>query len=450
MKKILSVLLVVVVVAVAAVYYVSDNVAKNYEKTIGELDKIDGIKISNSMYEKGLFDSNATFDLIVSKDLLDKIDESAGAQDLVFKVDTELKHGLTALFSGAHVKSKIFIQNDFIKNMVSVFLGSNLIMTADANVGFGGSKDVLLNLSDIDFKDNKSVTLTTKGVSIAVDLDPSNKAKSVKFNVSKAYIENKDENFSLNMENAFADIDYEQPFVIDSVFDWSIVPYASKSGFKIFEISADNYQESIKINIADVIYDSVLKINNGLANFKENVKAAGISVNDSKYKELALDAELLNFDVSVLEDYIKNLDKELASSDFGGYEEFLSDKFKKDRDEFLSSDPIVKVNSLTLKNVDNNALNLNLTLGFKGYDKKLTDAQNIKSLIVNGKINIDTTLAEFFGQIPEVGMFEPMLKEGEILKSDGKGVKTEFKFDKDKMDIIFNEKVGLFDLIRGF
>ena len=47
-------------------------------------------------------------------------------------------------------------------------------------------------------------------------------------------------------------------------------------------------------------------------------------------------------------------------------------------------------------------------------------------------------------------LIEPTLISAGYLKEDGKKAVSKFKYDPNKKDIIFNEKVGLQNLFMGF
>ena len=55
MKKVISALIVVIVVAIGAVYFASNEVEKNYQRIVNDLNNIKGFKISNNNYKKGFF-----------------------------------------------------------------------------------------------------------------------------------------------------------------------------------------------------------------------------------------------------------------------------------------------------------------------------------------------------------------------------------------------------------
>ncbi|WP_149725565.1 DUF945 family protein, partial [Campylobacter concisus] len=119
-------------------------------------------------------------------------------------------------------------------------------------------------------------------------------------------------------------------------------------------------------------------------------------------------------------------------------------------DQILEKNPSIKIDTLSFKKGDK-TLKLNLDAAVNGFKKGTNQSEIFDKLSLSGKISVDESLANFFDTlVPEVAFVEPTLISAGYFKEEGKKVLSEFKYDPNKKDIIFNEKVGLQNFFMGF
>ena len=138
MKKNLSILVLLAIVGFGAIYFVSDKAKQEYDRILANVSKtLSDAEIKNAAYEKGFLASSGSYELVVKKEIMQKIGAS---EELILKVDTQINHGLDAIFSGAKISSKIYVQNGEYKNFAALFFGSNLVATADVTATLDGKR----------------------------------------------------------------------------------------------------------------------------------------------------------------------------------------------------------------------------------------------------------------------------------------------------------------------
>ena len=446
MKKLISALVVVIVVAVGAAYIASNKVEEHYQRTVDKLNDIKGFKVSENKYEKGLFGSNGSFDLTVSKDLFYNITGEELDEDLKFKVESTISHSVFAFLNGFEIDSKISIQNEAIKNIVASFLGSNVIATAKTKASVSGDKDVNVKFSDIDFSDKQTMNVHTKDVKFGLKLDAKDNVNSANLGVEKVALKdlNEENKVEANVEGVDIDTSYTVPVEISKIFENKLVPYIAKAKIKKLAL-LDEKDGNVALD--DLEYSSKFEVSNDLGSSNDVVKIGAVAVNKVKFTDFILDSKIANINVPTINnilDRLSNVNVDTNESVFAGLnlDEVMG--------QILEKNPSVKVDTLSFKNGDN-AINLKLDAAINGFKSGESQLAIFDKLSLNGELSVDETLAKFFDTLlPEMTLIEPTLISAGYLKEDGKKVVSKFKYDPNKKDIIFNEKVGLQNLFMGF
>ena len=443
MKKLISALVVVIVVAVGAVYIASNKVEEYYQRTVDKLNGIKGFKVSENKYEKGLFGSNGSFDLTVSKDFFYNIIGEEIDEDLKFKVESAISHSVLAFLNGFEIDSKVSIQNDMIKNIVAIFLGSNVIATAKTKATLAGNKDINVKFSDIDFNDKKTKQLATKDVKFGIKIDAKENIDSANIEVGKVAFKNYDEENkdSIEAEGIYIDTAYLTPIELSKVFESKIAPYVANAKFKKVALLSESEDDIV---VDDFDYKSKFEVSNDLGSSNDVIKIGAVTISKLKYTDFTFESKLSNINVPALNKVLDNLsstnrDKVLGELDF---DEPLG--------QILEKKPNLKVSNLSFKNVDK-SLKLNLDAAVNGFKNGSTYLEFLDELSLEGKLSVDESLAKFFDTaFPEIAFFEPTLVSAGYLKEEGKKVVSDFKYDPSKKDVIFNGKVGLQNFFMGF
>jgi hypothetical protein len=443
MKKLISALVVVIVVAVGAVYIASNKVEEHYQRTVDKLNGIKGFKVSENKYEKGLFVSNGSFDLTVSKDFFYNIIGEEIDEDLKFKVESAISHSVLAFLNGFEIDSKVSIQNDMIKNIVAIFLGSNVIATAKTKATLAGNKDINVKFSDIDFNDKKTKQLATKDVKFGIKIDAKENIDSANIEVGKVAFKNYDEENkdSIEAEGIYIDTAYLTPIELSKVFESKIAPYVANAKFKKVALLSESEDDIV---VDDFDYKSKFEVSNDLGSSNDVIKIGAVTISKLKYTDFTFESKLSNINVPALNKVLDNLsstnrDKVLGELDF---DEPLG--------QILEKKPNLKVSNLSFKNGDK-SLKLTLDAAINGFKNSSTYFEFLDELSLEGKLSVDESLAKFFDTaFPEIAFFEPTLVSAGYLKEEGKKVVSDFKYDPSKKDVIFNGKVGLQNFFMGF
>ena len=443
MKKLISAIVVVIVVAVGAAYIASNKVEEHYQRTVDKLNDIKGFKVSENKYEKGLFGSNGSFDLTVSKDLFYNITGEELDEDLKFKVESTISHSVLAFLNGFEIDSKVSIQNDMIKNIAATFLGSNVVATAKTKATLAGDKDINVKFSDIDFNDKKTNKFLTKDFKFGLKVDKKYNLNSGNIEIAKIAFKSYDEyKDSIEAEGIYIDTAYTTPVELSKIFESKISPYVANAKFKKVALLSESEGDIV---VDDFDYKSKFEILNDLGSSNDVIKIGAVSVSKLKYTDFAFESKLSNINVPAIN---KVLDK-LSSTN--GDKSVLDElNFDEIFGQILEKNPNLKVSNLSFKNGDN-AINLKLDAAINGFKSGESQLAIFDKLSLNGELSVDETLAKFFDMLfPEMTLIEPTLISAGYLKEDGKKVVSKFKYDPNKKDIIFNEKVGLQNLFMGF
>ena len=443
MKKVISALIVVIVVAVGAAYIASNKVEEHYQRTVDKLNDIKGFKVSENKYEKGLFGSNGSFDLIVSKDLFYNITGEELDEDLKFKVESTISHSVLAFLNGFEINSKVSIQNDMIKNIAATFLGSNVVATAKTKATLAGDKDISVKFSDIDFNDKKTNKFLTKDFKFALKVDKKYNLNSGNIEIAKIAFKSYDEyKDSIEAEGVYIDTAYTTPVELSKIFESKISPYVANAKFKKVALLSESEGDIV---VDDFDYKSKFEISNDLGSSNDVIKIGAVSVSKLKYTDFAFESKLSNINVPAIN---KVLDK--LSSTNGDKSVLDGLNFDQIFGQILEKNPNLKINNLSFKNGDK-SLKLNLDAAVNGFKNGSTQLEIFDKLSLEGKLSVDESLAKFFDTaFPEMALFEPTLISTGYLKEEGKKVVSDFKYDPAKKDIIFNEKAGLQNFFMGF
>lgn len=443
MKKLISALVVVIVVAVGAAYIASNKVEEHYQRTVDKLNDIKGFKVSKNKYEKGLFGSNGSFDLTVSKDLFYNITGEELDEDLKFKVESTISHSVFAFLNGFEIDSKVSIQNDMIKNIAATFLGSNVVATAKTKATLAGDKDINVKFSDIDFNDKKTNKFLTKDFKFGLKVDKKYNLNSANIEIAKIAFESYDEyKDSIEAEGIYIDTAYTTPVELSKIFESKISPYVANAKFKKVALLSESEGDIV---VDDFDYKSKFEISNDLGSSNDMIKIGAVSVSKLKYTDFAFESKLSNINVPAIN---KVLDK-LSSTN--GDKSVLDElNFDEIFGQILEKNPNLKVSNLSFKNGDK-SLKLNLDAAVNGFKNGSTQLEIFDKLSLEGKLSVDESLAKFFDTaFPEMALFEPTLISTGYLKEEGKKVVSDFKYDPSKKDVIFNGKVGLQNFFMGF
>ena len=443
MKKVISALIVVIVIVAGAVYFASNEVEESYQRSIDKLNDVKGFKVSENKYEKGLFSSNGSFDLTVSKDLFYNITGEELDEDLKFKVERTISHSVLAFVNGFEIDSKISIQNEAIKNIVALFLGSHVIATAKTKVSVSGDKDINIKFSDIDFSDKQTMNVHTKDVKFGLKLDAKNNVDNANIEVGKIAFQSYDEyKDSIEAEGVYIDTAYTTRVGLSKIFESKISPYVANAKFKKVALLSESEGDIV---VDDFDYKSKFEISNDLGSSNDVIKIGAVTVSKLKYTDFAFESKLSNINVSAIN---KVLDK-LSSTN--GDKSVLDElNFDEIFGQILEKNPNLKISNLSFKNGDK-SLKLNLDAAVNGFKNGSTQLEIFDKLSLEGKLSVDESLAKFFDTaFPEMALFEPTLISTGYLKEEGKKVVSDFKYDPSKKDVIFNGKVGLQNLFMGF
>ena len=454
MKKNLSILVLLAIVGFGAIYFVSDKAKQEYDRILANVSKtLSDAEIKNAAYEKGFLASSDSYELVVKKEIMQKIGAS---EELILKVDTQINHGLDAIFSGAKISSKIYVQNGEYKNFAALFFGSNLVATADVTATLDGKKYGEIRLSDVNMahEDDK---FTTKNIAVKID-SVKHKISKIALNVDGINFDAKKdgEDIKIDLQNLFYAISYFEPIDPEAFlnYDYALVPLEYTGGFKKIAMKI-NGNEEVSLNVQDGSYKGATDVKNGLLSDKAEGGVALIDANGEKFKDLKIVSELENFNVEALKKLYKKIDEVAKDVNFeseevlDGYKDKIFEALLADTGELLASDPSVKISEFSIKNGKDKKLNLSVNFGVKSYDKNKDISQNLSAFIFDGELKVNGGIGEFLYQVPEIALLEPVFVENGILQKQDGDTRVKFKLDSQNSDIVFNDKISLSKMLSS-
>ena len=333
-----------------------------------------------------------------------------------------------------------------IKNIIATFMGSNVIATTKTKVSLTGDKDVDIKFSNIEFNDKQKTAFNTKDIKIGMTLDSKDSINSLKIEADKIALKDVSEynKVDLNIEGFYIDSSYKEPVKISKILESQLVPYLAKVKFKRVSFASNDISN---ILIDDFKYDSKFEISNDLGRSDDVIKIGIVAVDKVKYTDFVFDSKIANINVPALNnvlDKLNNLNNEKNYNVLAGL------NFDEIIDQILEKNPSIKIDTLSFKKGDK-TLKLNLDAAVNGFKKGTNQSEIFDKLSLSGKISVDESLANFFDTlVPEVAFVEPTLVSAGYFKEEDKKVISEFKYDPNKKDIIFNGKVGLQNFFMGF
>ena len=277
-------------------------------------------------------------------------------------------------------------------------------------------------------------------------LDAKDNVNSANLGLEKVALKdlNEENKAEVNLEGVDIDTSYTVPVEISKIFESKLVPYVAKAKIKKLAL-LDEKDGNVALD--DLEYSSKFEVSNDLGSSKDVVKIGAVAVNKVKFTDFILDSKIANINVPTINnilDRLSNVNVDTNESIFAGLnlDEVMG--------QILEKNPNLKISNLRFKNGDK-SLKLNLDAAVNGFKNDSTQLEIFDKLSLEGKLSVDESLAKFFDTaFPEMTLIEPTLISAGYLKEDGKKVVSKFKYDPNKKDIIFNEKVGLQNLFMGF
>lgn len=437
MKKLLISVLFVVLVLGGVFWIMSSkttqNIANNYIN--GFNSNIPKELKAKHSYTKEAGVLHIISDINYTKEFLNKqLLDDAFDQDLVLRARVDIPNSFFNLVNKYEANGTIEALT--YKDKVEKIFGSpkfmDFILKGDKN-SLGNAK---ITIDEVDYKDDEGEIFASKFV---FDFDfENNLLKSINLTQNGSKLHS--DEILISYDELNYEYNYEKPFDVSEILT-HIANADGKSEIKNLKIEFDDLNFFIK-NISQD--DKITDNNTDKFEFNSILKAEGI---DIKFEEDKLPVNKFSYDMS-----LKNIDKSFINKILNIDNSNISyEEIDKIGVEFLALNPEFSINNLNFNDVDGKDFNLNLKLGLENFDESkllaITDY-----IFLSGDLTFSKKYFElvFNDLLTKEDMFKDAIVTSGILKEDGQNLKTKFKYDKSKLDIILNDNVSLMGLLMGF
>ncbi|WP_069637243.1 DUF945 family protein [Campylobacter pinnipediorum] len=416
MKKIIFIFIVFFLALLGFNYYYSNIVKDEFNSVLKYLDSRDDIRVSNIVYDKSFLNSKSFFDLAIDNSM---------KEEIVFHISSDINTNFLM----------------FLLNANNKILKSNIVLEGEKNIEIA---TVLIKAglfsdykTEVNFKNFDDGIFFTKDIFINLTLNKKYKIKDLKLDVGMFNFKQNDIYLKLNKFSY--DLKYNSPVPYYDIFT------------KIYPVKTNISQNSLDfgymqnyIKIGKTTYKSQVKIDdNKLFSSDDMLKIDKIAVNDFYFNTISINNNINHINSTALNKILEIISK----YDTKKYDTGLVNKLDLVAD-ILENNPKYHLN-FKAKNGEKNKIHADLNLEFNGFKKKnnfnygLDNKNILNSLNLNADIKFTPTFSDFLSQLPELGIFEPMLITGGVLKQNNDNMSILVRFDKDKKDLIINDKVLL-------
>ncbi len=423
MKKIIAILVVLVLAFFGGSFYLSSQTQKYFDRYLGIISKTDGVSIERNSFDKGLFSSKDELELKISKKIVAQslgTEESLGFSDILLLVKSDIKH---SLFSGVESKSKVEIIGENEK-FIKKFFGSNHIADIISSKALIGDIKTQINIKDIDFKEDEN-TLKSKNVRLTFLSDDENNLANMGIGLDElSFSEYRNHIKIEHIKYLYKPI---KALDVKSFFTKLV---EGSCNFSIDKISLEDGRAKANISKFSSSSTFMQEKNAEFLSNKNMINIEKIYGDEISFKDINLDFRIHHLHVKSVNEflaYIRESDPSLASLEQIGR---LGEKI-------LSYKPTLFLQDLSLKNDKDKKARLH----FQASAKEVS----LDGLSLKGQLSLDTTLSEFFYQAQG---FKSILDGGQdtfFTNKNGKYI-LDFRYDKDKKDIIINDTLTLFDM----
>ncbi|AQW85918.1 putative protein (DUF945 domain) [Campylobacter pinnipediorum subsp. caledonicus] len=421
MKKIIFIFIVFFLALLGFNYYYSNTVKDEFDSFLKHLDSRDDISVSNIVYDKSFFNSKSFFDLSIDNSMKEKI---------VFHISSDINTNFLMFLLNANnkiLKSNIVLEREKNIEIATVLIKAGL---------FSDYK------TEVNFKNFDDGMFFTKDIFVNLMLNKKYEIKDLKLNIGM--FDFKQNDIYLKLDKFSYDLKYDSPVPYYDIFT------------KIYPVKTNISQNSLDfgymqnyIKIGKTTYKSQVKIDdNKLFSSDDMLKIDKIAVNDFYFNSISINNNINHINSTALNKILEIISK----YDTKKYDTGLVNKLDLVAD-ILENNPKYHLN-FKAKNGEKNKIHADLNLEFNGFKKKnnfnygLDNKNILNSLNLNADIKFTPTFSDFLSQLPELGIFEPMLISGGILKQNDDSMTMSVRLDREKEDLIINDKVLLNKVIN--
>ncbi|AQW82614.1 DUF945 family protein [Campylobacter pinnipediorum] len=416
MKKIIFIFIVFFLALLGFNYYYSNIVKDEFNSVLKYLDSRDDIRVSNIVYDKSFLNSKSFFDLAIDNSM---------KEEIVFHISSDINTNFLM----------------FLLNANNKILKSNIVLEGEKNIEIA---TVLIKAglfsdykTEVNFKNFDDGIFFTKDIFINLTLNKKYEIKDLKLDVGMFNFKQND--IYLKLDKFSYDLKYNSPVPYYDIFT------------KIYPVKTNISQNSLDfgymqnyIKIGKTTYKSQVKIDDNKLFYSDDMlKIDKIAVNDFYFNTISINNNINHINSTALNKILEIISK----YDTKKYNTGLVNKLDLVAD-ILENNPKYHLN-FEAKNGEKNKIHADLNLEFNGFKKKnnfnygLDNKNILNSLNLNADIKFTPTFSDFLSQLPELGIFEPMLITGGVLKQNNDNMSILVRFDKDKKDLIINDKVLL-------
>ncbi|QKF86743.1 DUF945 domain-containing protein [Campylobacter blaseri] len=435
MKKIVIFLALFVLVYIGGSYYLGLKHSQRYDEIFTQKLPKD-IVVKNS-HKNGIFKTKNISDVVFSKEYLANIlglNSSDIKEDLRVEISTTIIHPFFSLVSGT--KGEGFIKILSYKDIADKFLKDKQIVEYSFEVKGKNNQKVHLQTTQIEYKDEMG---EIKFSPIVADIE------YISGGISK--VNSKQESFKLNFKEN--DLEFELDDIIyNTVFDeplkfdygnlYNLVNSSSEFGFKDFILKLEDKKNGeLKLRFSNYNDKSRVNVKNSIVDIK-SISSANKLIIDVDNEKIQLNNIKSNISLNNFnKDFYDKLFKELQNNTLANLnEEDLQDFIKL----FIEKNPSINLENLSFKYDDKYDFELNFKTGVKKFDLS-NPMEGLKNIYLDGKTIFSKDIIDLF--LANDTETKEMLVNSQIIKESGDNYEVSFKYDKNQMDVIINDKIGI-------
>lgn len=431
MKKTIICLVVLCVVFVGTSFFVSNKVKQWYESQLDSLNSAYGMKVVSSSYNKGLFESTAEFKLEISDIILYRIFSIFNGhyfmtdKPFVLEIKSNIKHNILKARVDSDSVVRIF---DFAyKDDIVDLFKKDEIAKISTTYNLNGNMDMSVKFTDIDYG-SKYDNIQLNNFLIDFKNIKNNKFSNYELTVDKIY-------FTSGNKLRFRVNNFNSHYALKDQSGLSLIrlltrPLPAKWDVSIKKLELFSRYNDFDINLENIQLDSTYtQKTKDFIDSNDVLNIAKIQVNDFSFKDINLHSVVENIKTNTIEKM------NLA----GMTDDTIS--------ELLDNNMSIGIKNLSFKNMNNDTLSVFLDARLSGYDKNLDIQDNLAKF---GEMNIDiltsSSFYKFFQDDEDIKMFEDAFIMDGLIDKINNGVKLNLKYDKNRQDMLINNKKYSSDL----
>ncbi|MSN95868.1 DUF945 domain-containing protein [Campylobacter sp. FMV-PI01] len=433
MKKLFILFFVLVILFIGGGFYLANQIETKNEALFQNI--FNSTNNFKNSYKKGFLKTQIKSKFTIKKDKINSllIYEEIVKEDLEFEAIYSVENSVLNLITGFKASGDIVLKN--LEDGVKKIFGTQKIATFETIMDTKGNAKTKFALTPVNFNNHNAKITTSSAI--------------LKFNHN--YLGIKDLNFSLdnfnflsgvnelNLEKMHQKVEYKQIFPFQVFFDlknFYLIDAKSEQSFSEISFKIGNFKTSLK----DYTDNSKVEVNKDKFGAEISGKLQEIEVlfENKPYKFLNL-----KYDID-LKDLSKNFYEEIISK--SKYDKIHTIDLEKLGLKFLSTSPKIYINNINFLDDQNRTFKASIGFGLEDFNVNnlLTIQDNI---FLKGMIEFSDSYLDLILNGDKEA--KKAVLDSKILLQKDQNLRADFEFDKNKLDIILNNSIGLNEMFYG-